>query len=300
MNGALNLSSLPAHIHYAIGVDGGGTSTRARVVHRSGVVIGEGRAGASGLVQGTAQAWAHIEQAVGLAVQGHMQSHWPALVPANCALGLGLAGANNAHWHTQCIEANPGYAKLVLETDAAIALLGAHRGEPGALVIVGTGAIGLALQANGEHLSVGGWGFPCGDEGSGADLGLRAIGLTQRAVDGRNDHTPLTRDIYQALGGTPEELLAWCGKARQFEYASLAPQVFAHAQDDVGAAGLLAYAVQSLESLATALDPERTLPLVIAGSVAQRLLPRLSPALVQRVVASKGDAMDGGLALCLK
>ncbi len=300
MSGTLDFSTLPADIHYAIGVDGGGTSTRARVVHRSGVVIGEGKAGASGLVQGTAQAWAHIEQAVALAVLGRMQSHWPPLVPANCALGLGLAGANNAQWHAQCMEANPGYAKLVLETDAAIALLGAHRGEPGALVIVGTGAIGLALQANGEHLSVGGWGFPCGDEGSGADIGLRAIGLTQRAVDGRNDHTPLTRDIYKLLGGTPEALLAWCGKARQFEYASLAPHVFAHALEDVEAAALLAYAAQSLESLATTLDPEGTLPLVIAGSIAQRLLPRLSPALAQRVVPSKGDAMDGGLALCLK
>ena len=300
MTGALNFSSLPANIHYAIGVDGGGTSTRARVVHRSGVVIGEGKAGASGLVQGIAQAWVHIQQAVALAVQGRIQADWPPLEPANCALGLGLAGANNADWHSLCIDANPGYACLVLETDATIALMGAHGGEPGALVIVGTGAIGLALKANGERLSVGGWGFPCGDEGSGADLGLRAIGLTQRAVDGRMAPTPLTRDIYQALGGTPESLLAWCGRARQFEYASLAPKVFAHAQEDVEAAGLLAYAAQSLESLATTLDPEQTLPLVIAGSIAQRLLPRLSPALAQRVVPSNGDAMDGGLALCLK
>ena len=44
MSAAWNFDALPAHIHYAIGVDGGGTSTRARVLHRSGVVVacGEG------------------------------------------------------------------------------------------------------------------------------------------------------------------------------------------------------------------------------------------------------------------
>lgn len=300
MSAVWNFTSLPADIHYAIGVDGGGTSTRARVVHRSGVVVGEGKAGASGLMQGTPQAWRHIAEAIAFAVQGCLQADWPQPEPANCALGLGLAGANNADWNAECLAANPGYTRLVLESDAVTALLGAHRGAPGALVIMGTGAIGLALQANGERTTAGGWGFPCGDEGSGADLGLQAVNLTQRAVDGRHVHTPLTRDIYEALGSTPATLLAWCGAARQFEYASLAPKVFAHAEHDAEAAQLLARAAQSLESLATALDPAHTLPLAVAGSIAQRLLPQISPAIAQRVVPAQGDAMDGALALCFQ
>lgn len=295
-----NFNALPAQLHYAIGVDGGGTSTRARVVHRSGVVVGEGKAGASGLMQGTPQAWRHIAQAITLAVQGRLQVDWPVPTPANCALGLGLAGANNADWYAECLAANPGYTRLVLVSDAVTALLGAHQGAPGALVIMGTGAIGLALQANGRHTTTGGWGFPCGDEGSGADLGLQAVNLTQRAVDGRHASTPLTRDVYETLGGTPESLLAWCGAARQFEYATLAPKVFAHAAHDAEAARLLARAAQSLEALATALDPAHTLPLAVAGSIAQRLLPQLSPAIAQRVVPAQGDAMDGALALCFQ
>lgn len=295
-----NFNALPAHLHYAIGVDGGGTSTRARVVHRSGVVVGEGKAGASGLMQGTPQAWRHIAQAITLAVQGRLQVDWPVPTPANCALGLGLAGANNADWYAECLAANPGYTRLVLASDAVTALLGAHQGAPGALVIMGTGAIGLALQANGRRTTTGGWGFPCGDEGSGADLGLQAVNLTQRAVDGRHASTPLTRDVYETLGGTPESLLAWCGAARQFEYATLAPKVFVHAAHDAEADRLLARAAQSLEALATALDPAHTLPLALAGSIAQRLLPQLSPAIAQRVVPAQGDAMDGALALCFQ
>jgi len=188
----------------------------------------------------------------------------------------------------------------VLESDAVTALLGAHQGAPGALVIMGTGAIGLALQMEGVRTTSGGWGFPCGDEGSGADLGLQAVNLTQRAVDGRHAHTPLTRDVYATLGGTPRALLAWCGAARQFEYATLAPKVFAHAEQDAEAARLLARAAQSLESLATALDPAQTLPLAVAGSIAQRLLPQISPAIARRVVPAQGDAMDGALALCFQ
>lgn len=295
-----DFDALPAHIHYAIGVDGGGTSTRARVWHRSGVLVGQGQAGASGLMQGVPQAWRHIAQAIALAVQDRLQPGWVAPRPEHCALGLGLAGANNALWHAQCLAAAPGYAHLRLASDADTALHGAHGGRPGALVIAGTGAIGLALGRDGQRRTVGGWGFPSGDEGSGADLGLHAVNLTQRALDGRHAPTPLTRSVYATLGGTPESLLAWCGAARQFEYASLAPTVFAHAPQDAEAERLLARAALNLEALATALDPDAALPLVLAGSIAQRLRPRLSPTTQQRVVPPQGDAMDGALVLCFQ
>lgn len=53
------------------------------------------------------------------------------------------------------------------------------------VVELGTGSVGGALLTNGRKLSVGGWGFPSGDEGSGAWLGLRAAQLAQQALDGR-------------------------------------------------------------------------------------------------------------------
>ncbi len=295
----MRVESLPAHIHYAIGVDGGGTSTRARVVHRSGVVVGEGKAGASGLTQGIAQAWRHIGVAIAHAVEGRLHADWPRPEPANCALGLGLAGANNAAWHAECLSADPGYACLKLESDAVTALLGAHGGHPGALVIVGTGAIGLALLPDGQRRAIGGWGFPSGDEGSGADLGLHAINLTQRAVDGRALPGPLTRAVLHATGGTPEALLAWCGAARQGEYASLTPLIFEHEAADPEAARLLERAQHQLEALAWAVDPTHTLPLVVAGSIGQRLVPRLNALVGACVVPPQGDAMDGALSLCL-
>ncbi len=296
----MHVELLPAHIHYAIGIDGGGTSTRARVVHRSGVVVGEGKAGASGLTQGIGQAWHHIKEAISKATGGRLQAGWPEPVPANCALGLGLAGANNAAWHAECLAADPGYACLKLESDAVTALLGAHGGHPGALVIVGTGAVGLALLPDGQRRSSGGWGFPSGDEGSGADLGLQAVNLTQRALDGRALPGPLTLAVLQATGGTAEALLAWCGAAGQGEYASLTPLIFAHEASDPDAARLLERALHQLEALARAVDPTHTLPLVVAGSVGQRLAPRLCALVGACVVPPQGDAMDGALTLCVQ
>ncbi len=293
-----NFSALPAHIHYAIGVDGGGTNTRARVLHRSGKLVGEGKAGASGLMQGIPQAWQNIWLAIDQATRGRLQPDWPALQPANITLGLGLAGANNGEWRREFLLTDPGYARLELASDADTALSGAHHGQPGVLVILGTGAVGLAALPDGSHRTSGGWGFPSGDEGSGSDLGRLAVSLTQRAVDGRTQHSPLTRDVYATVGGTPDAMLAWCCRAHQFEYASLAQKVFDHEADDPHAAQILQHAVHSLEQLVASLDATNTLPLVLAGSIAQRLVGRLSPAIATRVVAAQGDAMDGGLALC--
>ena len=298
MSTAWNFAALPAHLQYAIGVDGGGTSTRARVVHRSGVLVGEGRAGPSGLMQGVEQAWRHIGQAIQAAVAGRVQPGWAPPEPAHCVLGLGLAGASVPEWFAQCLAADPGYGRVVLATDAHTALRGAHAGKPGALAIMGTGAIGLALRADGQTRTTGGWGFPSGDEGSGADLGLHAVNLTQRAVDGRMEHSLLTRAVLAQQGGTPERLLAWCGAATQFDYATLAPLVFELEPHDVHAAALVERARGSLESLLQALDPGHTLPLVVAGGIGQRLVPRLSTLHASVLVAPQGDAMDGALALC--
>lgn len=283
---------------YRIGVDGGGTSTRARLTRISGEMLGEGRAGPSGLMQGTEQAWRHIQQAIAQAVQASGLSLHDQPRPESLSLGLGLAGANNARWRADFLAANPGYPHVTLDTDAFIALLGAHGGQPGALVIVGTGSIAMAWLGDGTRHSSGGWGFPSGDEGSGSHLGLQAATLTQQAVDGRRQPSPLSTAVLAATGGSATALLDWCGQAGQHEFASLAPLVFECELTDPLAAQLLHNAVQAIDALVTALDPTHVLPLAFWGSVGLRLLPRLSAATLARVVSPAGDALDGALSLC--
>ena len=275
---------------FVLGVDGGGTGTRARLWTAEGALVGRGEAGPSGLSQGVDQAWRHVGQAV---ERAFADAGLPPAPPSRCAIGLGLAGAVAPHLAAEFFRAAPDYGLMLLETDGRTALVGAHAGEPGAIIAIGTGAIGEAQQADGRRLAVSGWGFPVGDEGSGAWLGLKAMQVAHRALDGRAPAGPLARALWAQVGDRRETLLAWCATAGQHGYAQLAPRVFECAAHDPAAAALLDEAAAEVEVIARALDPAGTLPVVLLGSVGQQLSGRVGPALRARLVAPRGDGVDG-------
>lgn len=285
-------------IAYRVGVDGGGTGTRVRMLHADGRLLGEGHSGPSGLTQGIDQAWTHIRLAIVTAIQASNLAGLELPVPGNTALGLGLAGANNPQLHRQFVLANPGYRRLELESDAYTSLLGAHGGRPGAMLAMGTGSVGLARHADGRRVGVGGWGFPSGDDGSGAVLGLRALNLAQRVLDGMLPAGPLADAVIAATGSTPQAVLEWSCSAGQHRFATLAPLIFDCAERDPQAAALLDYAINTMEDMARALDPDRLLPLAVLGSLGKRLAPLLSAETRQRMVPPQGNAIDGALTLC--
>jgi glucosamine kinase len=269
-----------------VGVDGGGTATRAVVADATGQVLGRGESGASALNQGTAQAWRHIAEAV-------QRAGVPGLALRDCALGLGLSGTGVPAQLRAFVAAEPGVARLVLITDGFAGLLGAHGGRPGGLLISGTGSVAEALLEDGTHRMTGGWGWQIGDEGSGAWLGQQAMKLAQAAYDSRVPAGPLVQAVWQHTGATREDMLGFCAQAGQGGYAGLARLVFDNEENDPAASALLTEAARALDALAAALHP--TLPLALAGSIALRLAPRLSPALQSRRVEPQGDAAAGAL-----
>src|SRR5687768_8247108 len=76
---------------YLIGVDGGGTGTRARLADLAGNELGQGHGGPSGLINGTGKAWAAVESAIGRAFD---DARLAAPAHARLAIGLGLAGVH--------------------------------------------------------------------------------------------------------------------------------------------------------------------------------------------------------------
>ncbi len=273
-------------VRHWVGIDGGGTSTRAVVADGQGRVLGRGEAGASALGQGAEQAWRHIGEAIAAAGV-------PGLTLQDCAMGLGLSGTGVPAQLQAFVAADPGVARFTVVTDGLVALLGAHGGRPGALLISGTGSVAEALMPDGSRRMVGGWGWQIGDEGSGAWLGQQAMKVAQAAYDSRAAAGPLVQSVWGQAGTTREALLGFCAQAGQGGYASLAPLVFEHEGDDAAAAALLEQAARALDALAAAVHP--TLPLALAGSIAQRLGARLSPALQSRRVEPQGDAASGAL-----
>lgn len=278
---------------YRVGVDGGGTATRARVMGADGQLVGAGQAGPSGLSQGVDQAWRNVGQAIAAAFAAGGRATPPA---GDCALAMALAGAERSSNREAFLAADPGYALCLLENDALGGLRGAFAGRPGRVVAAGTGSVGAALWPDGRRRLIGGWGFPIGDEGSGAWLGVRAMQHAQAAMDGRTGAGALARAVWARCGSTPPDLLDWSLGSGQHAYATLAPMVFDLAADDPQAELLLLAAADELARLAQALQPEGpALPLVVYGSIGARLRGRLPASLQAQGVEPAGDAIDGAL-----
>lgn len=281
-------------LEYLIGVDGGGSGTRALVHRLGGERVGSGSAGPSALQQGVPQAWENVLAAVR---RGFEAAGVPVPAWNRCVLVAGLSGVSHAPWREAFLARDPGFAALEAETDAFTMLVGAHGGKPGAILIAGTGSIAEALRADGSRATVGGWGFRVDDEGSGGWLGLQAVRHGLAAFDGRVNVSPLARRVWMHCGDERESLQAWCASAGQFEFAQLARAVFECEDGDPAAVRLLEQATQALEELALAIDPRGRLPLAVSGSIGERLAPRMRPCVRSRIVPAQAGAAEGALVL---
>jgi glucosamine kinase len=184
---------------YVLGVDGGGTKTRAVVVDSRGEVVGKGDAGPSNPLRvGASDSTKAVREAVERAchsagVRRHDLS----------AAEVGLAGVKREDIRERmraALSAELGIEPLVVVTDADIALYGATEGRPGLVVIAGTGSICCGVNARGRKACAGGWGPVAGDEGSGSWIARRALNAVARANDGRGRKTSLTeaaRDYFK-------------------------------------------------------------------------------------------------------
>ena len=281
-------------IEFLIGVDGGGSGTRVRLARADGTQLAEGSAGPSGLLHGIKNAWAAVEDAMAQAFAAAGIQQPPR---ENIAIGLGLAGVHNREWAANFVTANPGYAAVALETDAFTTVLGAHEGRAGAIIALGTGSVGEILNADGTRHEVGGWGFPAGDEASGAWIGLKAVNHIQQVIDGRVPGSDFAGAVIEACGGNRNAIQVWLANATQTAYAQLTRIVLLHADTNETARGFLLEAGQQVALIADALDPSRTLPIALCGGLGEPMRPYLPAELLQRIVAPKGDSAAGGLRL---
>lgn len=83
-------------------------------------------------------------------------------------------------------------SKVVFHSDVYVALMGFTRGNPGAVLISGTGSMACGIDAHGAYHTAGGWGQVLGDEGSAYHMALKGIKAAIRAYDGLSENTQLT------------------------------------------------------------------------------------------------------------
>jgi N-acetylglucosamine kinase-like BadF-type ATPase len=231
---------------FVVGVDGGGTSTRAVILDDNGAEVARAEcAGAVATAGVPGDAASAVADAVRLAaVQGGVT------LPVR-ALWAGLAGAGREATRDAVTAAlsRVGLAQSIeVSTDVEAALHDAFADGSGVMLIAGTGSIACARDENGVTHRVGGWGQHIGDEGSGYWIGTEALRRVARAEDGRGSATMLREFVLEALGlRDPTELVAWVASASKAEVAALVPDVArAASAGDARAGKILERAVESL------------------------------------------------------
>nr|WP_085669532.1 N-acetylmuramic acid 6-phosphate etherase [Mycobacterium szulgai] len=203
---------------------------------------------------------------------------------------VGAAGALNAPDAARALgEAlltSLGVERVTITGDGVIAHAGALDGKPGVVLVVGTGVVALAIDADGALRTADGWGPLLGDEGGGAWIGAAGLRAALRAVDGRGAPTALL-DAGRARFGPPRTWPAQLTDAAAV--ASFAPDVLAAADDPVAMA-VINTAAESLAATARAVGNG---PVAIVGGLAG------VKALSERIdaVTPTGDALDGTLRL---
>ncbi|MCG3884830.1 N-acetylglucosamine kinase [Photobacterium leiognathi] len=283
-----------ANIRFLVGVDGGGTSCRARICDINGNTLGEAKTGSANILLGSSVAMASINDAIATAAEqaGLNSSHF-----RHMSVGLALAGAEQQDaWYAFMKQPHP-YAAITLNTDAYGACLGAWGGKDGAILIAGTGSCGILLK-EGQQYVVGGREFPISDQGGGAVMGLRLIQQVLLSVDGIVEQTPLARSVLEYFNHDVDSIVSWSKTARPCDYGQFSPSIFAHAaQGDKLAVEMLLQTAADIEMWMNALIQRGADKICLMGSIAERIHAWLIPPLQQRIATPQGDAMDGAIAM---
>ena len=223
---------------FVIGIDGGGTKTHAVIADMEGNVIAEHTAGPSnfqiiGVPKAARTIFSLMKECAVSAECGMNQIH---------STVLGLTGAGRTADQNRMADGLKKYAvgkkvklnKVIVESDARIALEGAFKGKPGIILIAGTGSIVFGKDSLGTIHRVGGWGRLLGDEGGGYFLGHLGMIAVVHQLDGRGDPTLLTKLVAKKYGLSDQTSIIREVYNNAFDVASIAPLVLeAASQNDV-------------------------------------------------------------------
>lgn len=230
-----------------IGVDGGGSKTRAMVADDQGQQIADVEGPGSAVRPGQAEASADVVAAVVRdALAACDMTHVVPRVVCVGVAGVGREAERQALW--QALVSREIGDDVVVHADATIAIDDAFGDGAGILLVSGTGSIAYGRSPAGTTARCGGWGPVCGDEGGGAWIGRRALSVVTAASDGREPETALVGAVLTAAQvNDVQDLIPWAAQATPAALASLAPAVIKVADDgDLRANALVAMAVEEL------------------------------------------------------
>ncbi len=278
-----------------IGIDGGGTKTAVRIENAAGDLLGESVAGPANIRLSVDDAWQSIYHGVTSVLKQHDlsldQSHH------RFHGGFGLAGIEIESALHHFSSRTHLFASVKIQSDAHVACLGAHDNQDGAIIIVGTGAVGYKIE-KGKTERVSGWGFPHDDQGSGARIGLSAVELTLQCLDKRIDtHSSMTENLFNSFDRDRKKLVAWANQATSSDFSTLARFVI-EATNDPLAVSIMRDAAEAADRMyhaLTQLSDRDDLPCCLLGGLSSFVEPYISEPLRSCLKSKKHDAAVGAI-----
>lgn len=254
-----------------VGLDAGGTSTRALVLDLDGARLGAGIAGgANPNSHPPEQAAACVAEALREALDG--------LDSRKVRSGvLGMAGASklttdpqvSALFRTAWEEAGLQCPMRVI-TDCEAAFATGTSSPDGTVLVAGTGAIGARISAHHMTRTAGGYGWLIGDDGSAFWLGREAVRATLRLLDADAPLEGLAAAVLSTAGAKSRaHLITAVNSTAPIRMARFAPLVSAaHHHGDLEAHRIVHEAARLLSDTALAVrTPGEDTPIVLVGSL---------------------------------
>ncbi len=268
---------------FILAVDGGGTKTEAVLCDGLGQELSRSRTGPCNLFQAPEAGLAEIEAAwQACCTLARLDPNGTA--PQTC-LSAGVAGINAPGAPALLERHFAAFETCLVSGDGYATLTGAFPDGPGALLAIGTGTVACRFDEAGRFLMRGGWGFPVGDEGGGARIGLALVSRWLRHLDHADPDAasaPLWAALAELIGHDRPSVLGWLRGAAPARFAGLAPLVFTH---NVPAAhAILNKAIVGLARLVDSLHLNPDTPVALTGGLAQALAARLEKALSPRTI----------------
>ena len=249
---------------YVIGLDGGGTKTTAQLADLNGRVALETQGGPSNFqtlgVEEVAKSILDLVETCCRTV-GCNISEIGSVVAGLAGAGRTIDQQRIAEGIQSAAQSRGIYLRdLKIESDARIALESAFLGNPGIVLICGTGSIAFAKTRSGKILRAGGWGRVIGDEGSGYQIGRDALRAVTKAIDGRGKKTRMVKMVSSSFGLKHHEDIVRSVYRDNLDLATVAPFVVRAAQqgDAVAKEILNASAQELLETVRAVLKGMKT------------------------------------------
>ncbi|MCX7798555.1 MAG: hypothetical protein N2249_08020 [Melioribacter sp.] len=178
-------------MNYFLGIDGGGTKTKAVCINDNFKVISSIESGASNpLAIGYTKAADRLIELIQKFTEKRKISF--------CLMGIAGCGRNeNIQKLKKILIQKSKSQKIILPnfeivSDIEIAHEAAFNGREGVILIIGTGSILFYKNKNKEKLIIGGYGKLIGDEGSGYSIGKKSLQILSKVLDGRLKSSLLT------------------------------------------------------------------------------------------------------------